>query len=200
NFSIADIANQLAEWMRSEKIGSAKIVGHSLGGYVILELVKNHFELVEAFVLFHSTAFADAPEKRATRNKVIEFVQKNGVEQFADSFVPQLFYIKNHKHLGAEIEEAVKTARQTPLKTLIDYTQAMRDRADCIGVLKSFNGPILFIAGDRDTSVPLEKSKEQIPMIQKGTTAILRDTGHMGMFESREESLEIIQRFLSNQF
>lgn len=200
NFSIADIANQLAEWMRSEKIGPAKIVGHSLGGYVILELVNNHSELVEGFGLFHSTAFADSPEKRDTRDKVIKFVEKNGVEQFADSFVPQLFYVKNQERLITEIEQAVQTARRTMPETLVGYTRAMRDRVDRIDVLKSFNRPILFIAGDRDTSVPIEKSKKQIPLIQKGTTAILKDTGHMGMFESRQESLEIIQRFLSNQF
>ncbi|MEM7109613.1 MAG: alpha/beta hydrolase [Bacteroidota bacterium] len=196
NFGIVGIANQLAEWMSAEKIGPASLVGHSLGGYVILELVNNHPDLVEAFGLFHSTAFADPPEKRATRNKVIEFVEKNGVEQFADSFVPQLFYSKNRKRLAAEIEQAVQTARRTPLESLVGYTQAMRDRVDRTDVLQFFERPILFIAGDQDTSVPLEKSKEQIPLIQTGTTAILKNTGHMGMFEATTESQTLLSNWL----
>ena len=198
SFTIDEIADQLAAWMKSERIRGAVIIGHSLGGYIILELVKNHPELVKCFGLFHSTAFADPPEKRETRNKVIEFVNEKSVEQFADAFVPQLFYIKNRKHLVAEIAQAVEIARKTPLETLVNYTKAMRDRKDCTDTLKSFIGPILFIAGDQDTSVSVEKSKQQIPLIQKGTTAILQNTGHMGMFEAKEESLSIIKPFLSD--
>ncbi|MEO0553034.1 MAG: alpha/beta hydrolase [Bacteroidota bacterium] len=197
DFTLEEIADQLAQWMKSLKINNAIVIGHSLGGYVILELAKNYPELIEGFGLFHSTAFVDTEEKRDTRNKVIEFVEENGVEVFADSFVPQLFYTKNRKRLATEIEQAVNTARQTPLETLVGYTKAMRDRNDRTDVLKSFDGPVLFIAGDQDTSVPLDKSEKQIPMIQKGVTGILQNTGHMGMFEAKGVSQQLIHEFLS---
>lgn len=195
-FTIKGVADQLADWMNSLKIRNAIVIGHSLGGYVALELAKHHPELLSGLGLFHSTAFADPPEKQETRNKVIEFVKQNGVQVFADSFVPELFYSKNRNRLTAEIDQAVMTARQTSLDTLIGYTKAMRDRRGRTDVLKSFNKPILFIAGDQDTSVPIDKSEAQIPMIKNGTTRILRDTGHMGMFEAKEESVHLINRFL----
>ena len=197
-FSIADIAEQVAEWLASLNVEPAIVIGHSLGGYITLELAKRSPHLLAGIGLFHSTAYADTEEKKDTRNKVIAFVESNGVKAFADSFAAQLFYVKNRARLGKEIENVRQTAGETILKTLIGYTKAMRDRSDRSDVLRNFSKPILFLAGDQDTSVPIDKSKEQIPLIQNGTTHILKDTGHMGMFEAKEEAILIIRHFLDS--
>ena len=195
-FRIKDVAESVFQWMHSLKIEKAAVIGHSLGGYVALELAKAHPGAISGLGLFHSTAFADTDEKKETRNKVIEFVKNNSVEVFADTFIPQLFYTNNRSRLEADVNQMVKIARATALETLVEYTRAMRDRNDCISVLKELDTPILFIAGDRDTSVPLEKSQEQVPMIKNPVFHILKDTGHMGMFESRELALKFVKEFL----
>ena len=197
-FSISDIADEVARWLTTQNVENAVVIGHSLGGYITLELANNHPDLLAGIGLFHSTAFADPEEKKLSRNKVIEFVNEHSAQVFADSFVPQLFYEHNRNRLSQEIDIAVQMASKTPLQTVISYTCAMRDRNDRTNVLKNWNKPLLFIAGDQDTSVPIEKSEEQIPIINNGTVRILKNTGHMGMFEAKGEAIGVIKSFLSS--
>lgn len=196
-FSLADIALEITALLKRLNVKACAVVAHSLGGYVTLEMMKANTSLFNGIVLFHSSAFADDEEKKDSRNKTIEFVEKRGVEVFATSFVPSLFYIKNRKNLTIEIEKAVKIASKTPLKTLVEYTKAMRDRNDNTTILKTFENPMMYIAGDKDTSVPIEKTMEQVDLPQKPTVHILRNTGHMGMFERQQETQEMLRDFLA---
>lgn len=194
-FQVSDVADYFYQWLTSLEKGKVTVIGHSLGGYITLELAKRHPQVLQAIGLFHSTALPDPEEKKATRNKVIEFVRENGVELFADSFVPQLFYAANRDRLANEVKNAVNIAAQTPPDTLIQYTRAMRDRADRTDVLAS-GLPVLFIAGSQDLSVPIERSEQQIPMIKDGEAYVLKNTAHMGMFEAYDETLGMVRQFL----
>ncbi|MTI21742.1 alpha/beta hydrolase [Fulvivirga sp. RKSG066] len=196
DFTIKDVAKHVLNLLDKLEIQKCAAVGHSLGGYVLLEMVNTQPDRFTGFSLFHSTAFADDTEKKESRNKAIEFVEKRGVEVFVTSFVPPLFYVKNRKPLLKTIEKVVDIAATTPQNTLISYTKAMRDRPDRTDVLNSFDGPISFIAGDKDTSVPIEKTSEQVLIPKRAIVNILQDTGHMGMFEQQERTTEIIKDFL----
>jgi len=195
-FALADIADALADFLDSLNIKQVVVIGHSLGGYVTLELAKLKPELIKGFCLFHSTAYADDEEKKDSRNKTIDFVEKRGVEVFATSFVPSLFYSKNSKNLTSEIDKAVAIASQTPLKTLVAYTKAMRDRQDRTDVLEDFANPILIMAGEKDTSVPLEKIEPQFLLPKRAVVKVLENTGHMGMFEKKTETQQTLKDFL----
>jgi len=190
DFSIANIAEQVLQLLDHLKIEETIVIAHSLGGYVTLEMAKKQPSRFAGFSLFHSTAQADNEEKVASRNKTIEFVEKRGVEVFATSFIPSLFYQKNRKGLVSEIDEIVALAAKTPLATLIQYTKAMRDRNDRTDLLKTFDNPISIIAGDKDTSVPVERIAEQELLPKHGVINILENTGHMGMFEQKEKTTE----------
>ncbi|ELR70685.1 hydrolase of the alpha/beta superfamily [Fulvivirga imtechensis AK7] len=197
-FSIDDIAEIVCEWLDALGISETVVIGHSLGGYVTLAMADRHPEMLKGFGLFHSTAFADDAEKRSSRNKVIEFVKDKGVEVFATSFVPQLFFHKNRNALKADVDRAVETAAKTPLETLVAYTRAMRDRHDRADVLKTFNQPVLFIAGEQDASVPIEKTDEQILLPHKAIVHIYDQVAHMGMFEAKQESLQALKQYLEH--
>lgn len=197
DFSIDDVAEIMFEWIKSLELSEVAVVGHSLGGYVTLALAKKHPEILRGFGLFHSTALADSEEKKDSRNKTIDFVKSRGADVFARSFVPQLFYYKNRKRLAKEIEAVVEIAAATPDQTLIQYTKAMRDRKKRLDVLKSFPHPILIIAGDNDTAVPLETIGEQELLPKKSIVHIYDDTGHMGMFEQKMQTLGAVEDFLA---
>jgi len=195
-FSIKDVAQLVLEHLIQKEIDSFVLIGHSLGGYVALEMIKLQPGKVEGLCLFHSTALPDTEEKKDSRNKTIKFVEKRGVEVFAESFVPSLFYTKNRKRLKKEIEDAVSMAAETSLETLVAYTKAMRDREDRTDVLKEFDGPISIIAGEEDTSVPVEKIQQQELFPRHGLVYYLENCGHMGMFERNEETSREVDYFI----
>lgn len=194
NFSIADVARKVLEVL--EKLGVTKCIpiGHSLGGYVTLALVNQQAERTAGFGLFHSTAYADSNERKESRNKVIEFVSKNGVAAFIETFIPPLFHDKSNPY----IPFAVKMALQTAPETLIGYAKAMRDRPDLTSVIKNSLNPIVFIAGEKDTVIPYESLQKLAGLAVKPSLHLIKGVAHMGMFENEPETLGLIRQFIRN--
>src|SRR5688572_2770215 len=64
--SIDVYADAVAAGMKNENV-ACPVVGHSMGGYVALNLLERHNALVEALGLFHSQPFADDDAKKEKR-------------------------------------------------------------------------------------------------------------------------------------
>jgi pimeloyl-ACP methyl ester carboxylesterase len=195
--SIEALAEQVAELLRHLQIAKTSIVAHSLGGYVSLALAEKYPEFVEKLCLFHSTALADSPEKKEIRNKVIDFVQKVGVNQYIDSFVTPLFYTKRTQELVEAIKFVEEIGKKTPLQTIVAVVAAMRDRQDRLHVIKNASFPILYIIGKDDGAVSFESYQEQIQANPQIQSLVLEETAHMGMFERPQETLKALKQFLN---
>jgi pimeloyl-ACP methyl ester carboxylesterase len=55
---------------------------------------------------------------------------------------------------------------------------------------------VLLIGGERDKAVPADALKSQAGLNPRTTLLILPDTGHMGMFEKFEETVQAVESFL----
>lgn len=190
-FTIDDVGDAVAHWLKERHLGKAVVIGHSLGGYVALSLAQNHSPLVSGLGLFHSTVFADSEEKKESRDKVIAFVLKNGVQPFIDTFVPGLFFDKAHPM----IEVVHRIASGTKSQTLISYSRAMRDRQDRTSTWQNDAIPKLMIAGAEDVLVPVNTSLEMAKMAKNLSFFELKNVAHMGLFEAKTECQEIIKGF-----
>jgi len=191
--SIDDVAEVVLDVISNDlKINACIALGHSLGGYVVLAMAEKKENLFAGIGLIHSTANADSPERRITRNKVIEFVTSHGATPFVQSFIPPLFF----DPANPAIPETVEIAERTPTSTLLSYTAAMRDRPDRNRVLKDFGNPVLFLAGEHDSIIPVESVRAQALQAKQPTLAILKRTAHMGMLERVSETTEVIISFV----
>jgi pimeloyl-ACP methyl ester carboxylesterase len=193
-FSIDDIAGLMLDWLDGIGIKKSVLIGHSLGGYVTLAMAKRNVKAFSGIGLFHSTAFADSDEKKANRDKTIDFVLKNGVAPFASTFVQGLFHDEKDKSLT----KVSKMAAETPLETVISYTKAMRDRESSVDFLRSLPIYLLVIAGIHDSIIPVAVSMEFAKLAPKLAFQPLEHSGHMGMLEDNQEALHAIRKFASN--
>jgi pimeloyl-ACP methyl ester carboxylesterase len=196
-FTIEDVAATLLQFIEQKNLSSSVIVGHSLGGYVALAMVALKPQLFKGLVLFHSTAHADTEEKQQSRNKVLEFIEKNGVKAFTANFIPPLFGDQQHPAISSIRE----IATQASTDAVVGYTIAMRDRKERTSVLKKFLKPILFISGDRDGGISVDSIQQQAMLSPLIKVSILPAVAHMGMFETPDKTLEILGQFIaiSNQ-
>lgn len=172
------------------------IIGHSLGGYVALALAEKYGPSISGLCLFHSTAFADTPEKRETRNKVIDFVTTSGVKTYTSQFVPGLFHSVYRRSNPGTVQEVVNIASATRLGTLTAYAAAMRDRPDRMKVLETFAKAKLVVAGEKDGAVPLEQSVAMKEVVGEANFVLLENVAHMGMFEAPKESSRALSKLL----
>lgn len=190
-FKLEDVARVLLSFIREKKYSRPIIVGHSLGGYVALAMAEQEPDLFGGLCLFHSTALADSDEKKQSRNKVLEFIEKQGVHAFTSNFIGQLYADPQHHSIIKVKNLAVQASRET----VEGYTRAMRDRKDRTDVIASFARPILFLAGEKDQGIPVDTLWTQASLNPKAEVAVLSEVAHMGMFEAEATSLKKILSF-----
>jgi pimeloyl-ACP methyl ester carboxylesterase len=195
NYSMDNNAEYVREALASLNIGKCILIGHSMGGYTAMAFAEKYPELLLGVVLFHSSALPDTNEKKDNRNKTIDFIRKNGVEKFMDTFVAPLFYEGNRQKQRATIEQLTNIGKKVVPEAVIGTLEAMRDRPDRTKVLSEANFPFLFIAGKQDPAVSLEQTLQQCHLPKTSYTLFLDQTGHMGMFEHPQETLVAIRNF-----
>lgn len=192
-FSLEDVAVAMNEWIAAEQIRDPVVIGHSLGGYVALEVIRLAPATYRGLVLFHSTAYADSSEKKESRSKVLKFIDDNGVQAFTSNFIQPLF--SDPAHPAIERVKALSIEAETA--AVKGYTLAMRDRRDNTRTLVEFRNPILLLGGEADKGIPAQSLIEQARLRPGINVAILSDAAHMGMFEVKEQSVRQITDFLS---
>lgn len=193
DMSIEGMAGCIKAITDEEKINSATVLGHSMGGYITLAFAEKKPALINAFGLIHSSAYADSEEKKEARRKSIEFIKAHGAYDFLKTAIPGLFYQpENNKDCEALVEAGINF---TP-EALIAYYTAMINRPDRTAVLTSYTQPILFIMGQYDKAVPFEHSLSQSHLPQQSHITILRNSAHMGMYEEAEKTVKAILQFL----
>lgn len=191
-FSINQVADALAEWVRSLGMDRFVVVGHSLGGYIALALLERHPGLLAGLVLFHSTPYPDSQERKKIRNKVIEFVNENGVAPFIETFVPGLFADKKHPAIPA----TRLRCGQTRSGSLVGYAEAMRERPDRSEGMQNAQIPLLTMGGVKDSLIPIEDLRNLAAKAPKIRLIELEETGHMGMFEAKKQAQNILSSYM----
>ncbi len=192
-FSLQDVAASMNDWVGQEGISDAVLIGHSLGGYVALEMVRREPDKFTGLVLFHSTAIADSLEKKESRTKVLKFIDDNGILAFTSNFIEPLFSDPSHP----AIPFVKSLSMGAHVDTVKGYTRAMRDRRDNVTVLSAFGKPVLLLGGESDKGIPADSLVEQGKVRSGITVSILPEAAHMGMFEMKDDAIQQITDFLS---
>jgi len=199
DMSMEGMAEVLHSIIHEENIDKCTVIGHSMGGYITLALVESYWNHVNAFGLFHSSAFADTEEKKQTRKKGIEFAKQHGAFEFLKTSTPNLFSPDSKSEIPNSINEFINSLADFSTDALVSYYEAMMKRPDRTDTLKKTENPVLFIAGEHDNAVPLNDILKQCHLPEKSYFHILKKSGHMGMMEEPENANRILQDFLDNK-
>ncbi|MEH7081877.1 alpha/beta hydrolase [Neobacillus drentensis] len=192
--TIENLADQVKNLLDALNLPEVTMFGHSLGGYITLAFAEKYGGQLSGYSLIHSTAFPDSEEAKKARSANIEKVNKSGIYSLIDGLVPKLFSPENQDENYVGI--AMEIGYTTSAEGAIDALNAMKDRPDRNRLLESSTLPILLVAGEQDQIIPAEKtfsvSKANIKQ------SIIKDSGHMSMFENPMELVSEIQEFLAH--
>lgn len=196
DMSMEGLAEVVKEIFDKEDARNGTLVGHSMGGYITLAFVEKYPEKLNAFGLFHSSAYADSEEKKSTRRKGIEFVHQHGAYEFFKTSTPNLFSPVTKQQNPGLVEEFVRGLHNFSSQAVVSYYEAMMKRPDRTHVLKTTHLPVLFVIGDYDNAVPVQDSLEQTHLPAKSYIHLLHRSGHMGMLEEVKKSNELLKKFV----
>lgn len=193
--NLSQLAEEIEKILETENIQKVHVVGHSMGGYIALELLANYPKRVNALTLLNSHCYTDNEDKKVNRSKTIDFIRKHGTKLYIKEIYRSLFseqFQKEHHHL---IETLKDRAKRYSVETLVQSSRAMIERKNHEQTLKSAQVPIQFIMGAKDNLVPLNDFGQQASLPSISVLKVFPDMGHMGMFESAELTIREISSF-----
>jgi pimeloyl-ACP methyl ester carboxylesterase len=197
DMSMEGMAKSVKAILDKEAISSCIMIGHSMGGYITLAFAELFPASLIGFGLFHSSAFADNDEKKATRQKGIAFIQEHGAVEFLKTSTPNLFATATKDERPELIDKQIAGLNNFLPAALVSYYEAMMQRPDRTSLLKSTHLPVLFVMGKYDNAVPLADGLKQCHLPEKSYIHILQHSGHMGMLEEAANSNHILEKFIT---
>ena len=196
DMSMEGMAETLHSIIHEENIDTCIMIGHSMGGYIILAFAEKYWNHLSAFGLFHSSAYADTEEKKATREKGIAFIKEHGAFAFLKNVTPNLFSAQTKDEKPELIDEQINSLDNFSPTALVSYYRAMIERPDRTAILKQSTVPVLFIIGKYDNAVSPTDTLKQSHLPGISYIHMLNRSGHMGMLEEPQQSNQILEKFL----
>lgn len=179
-----------------EQLPPMVLIGHSMGGYVGLELARHFPDSLLGLGLLHSHPFQDLPDKQRNRHKTIAFIERHGIAPFAGLFVRNLFpaaFAKVHPELIETLIDQTATQRSD---AVIAASYGMIERAATDEVLRHLPCPALLIVGTEDQAIAPVHRSAQLPLPPVASVHILEGIGHMAHLEAPAETLECFVDFI----
>ena len=192
-WSIDDLAGDLAETIDALGVDQVDLAGHSMGGYIVFSVLRNHPEKVRSLILVDTKPEPDSDEAKEGRVKTAAQVREQGTGSLAEAMIP--------KYLGSTPSNESKSATQemfqgVPGETAAADALAMRDRADSTKDLAQISVPTLVIHGEEDALIPSDIAGQMTLQINGSRLVKVPNTGHMAPMEDPESVNRAIREFL----
>lgn len=189
--SITFFAQQINDLLHYLEVEEVDIIGHSMGGYVGLELLQLNPK-AGRLLLLNSNFWSDSEEKKKDRVAVAELVWKQK-SLFLKTAIPNLFYAaKDHLLV---IQSIIAEAEMISPLGIAYASLAMRNRLDFTEFVAQNPNKIKVIQGINDPIVKMEVMKELIPTAVEVT--YLENCGHMSHIEQTDAVTLCIINFLT---
>jgi 3-oxoadipate enol-lactonase len=197
DFSIELFVEDLIALMDTLKIASATICGLSMGGYIALNAIEKYPERFDALILSDTQCTADSAEQKAKRLITIETIKTNGLENFADESIKNLFAPESFTFKKAERGLVKEMILHTSEQSLSNTLQALANRKETCESLGKIKVPTLILVGDQDKITPLSASQFMESKINGSILQIIDRAGHISNMEKPIEFNSQIKNFMS---
>ncbi len=180
-----ELAREIHSDLKKNGIQPSRIVGHSMGGYIAIELFKLD-QSIEELVLLNSNFWCDSDLKKQDRKRVAEIVYQQK-RLFLETAIPNLF--GHREPFKTEITELIEAADQMSPDAIAIASIAMANRNDNTAYLKKESRKILIIQGEIDNIVPAD---QMLSATEGWNTPVLVQSGHMSHIEVEDKVREYL--------
>ena len=202
HFDYAQMADLVAEHVREGFAGSGTVdvVGHSMGGKVAMVLALRHPDLVRRLVVIDISPVSSGASRGEFQHllgslsalDLPELERRSDVDEALAAAVPndtvRSFLLQNLKHRDGSF------TWEPNLNLLYGELETIMGFPDLKG--STFEGPVLWIRGDRSNYVTEEDAPVMRALFPKTRRMTVRDAGHWVHSEKPEEVIAALRTFL----
>lgn len=199
-FSVPQFADDLLSLMDALLIQEAVICGLSMGGYIALHAVEKQPERIAGLLLCDTQCAADTEEGRQKRMKTIAFIKKNGLKEYADESVKNLFAPQSLTENGEQVNFIRNLITNTKAESICLTLQALADRKEKCSILDQIKVPAEIIVGREDKVTPVAAAQKMHDLIPASQLRIIERAGHLSNLENPSDFNETIKAFLTAHF
>ncbi|NBB88790.1 MAG: alpha/beta fold hydrolase [Bacteroidetes bacterium] len=192
--SVSAAAAAVHETIQDLELQNFILIGHSMGGYVGLSYLNQFPSSLMGLGMIHAHPFADSEEKRAERDKAIQFIEKFGLGIYAQQFFPSLFARSYKDNLA--IHTLSLRSTQLNQERIIESIRSLKHRPDLTKTVIENALPTLWVLGTEDKLVDLDRTAEVAAKSDQTQIEIYENVGHMSMFEHTKVLRKDLIRFV----
>lgn len=188
------IAGMAKDALKQAPEGKLALAGHSMGGYVALEIMRTAPERVERLALLNTNARADSPESIENRRRLMTLADRD-MEAVVEALMPKLMTAEHAK-------DPLRTGTIGAMKMAIGKDAFKRQQLAIIGRVDSrphlarISIPTLVIAGREDAIMPVEWLEELAHGIAGARLEVIERCGHMAPLEKPAEVARLMRRWI----
>ena len=172
------------------------LAGHSMGGYIAFEIMRQAPERVARLALICTQARSDTPEAAARRQAFTATLSNDKPYAVLDALWPNLVH-------PSRVNDALLKQVMRDMRDDVGAEAYMRQQAAVIGridsrpTLATIECPTLVLSADQDNIIPNSLSVEMAQGIHGATLTILKECGHMATIEQPEAAASALTGWIA---
>lgn len=161
------------------------LAGHSMGGYIVLEMFRQAPERIERLGLLNTSARPETPEASEGRHALIAETKAGGYPAIIDKLFARFVHPTRVNDAGLK-KIVMDMAGDVGPERFVAQLEAIMSRADSRPLLASIECPTLVLTSDTDNMVKNEFSHELAKAISGAKLVVIPDCGHLTQLEKPE--------------
>lgn len=190
-------ADDLIDFMDALNIHKSVVCGLSMGGYIVLNAIYRYPERFSAIVLSDTQCIADTAEAKEKRYKSMTQIKENGLDDFASSFVKNVFSEASQEKKGNVVEEIRNTILSTSPETISATLLALAEREEMCATLPNITVPTLVVCGKEDKVTPIKQAEFLVTNISSAGIKIIEGAGHLSNLEQPDAFNKGLSEFIT---
>jgi pimeloyl-ACP methyl ester carboxylesterase len=173
------------------------LAGHSMGGYIAFEIMRQAPERVAKLALINTQARPDIAEATTRRQGMIARAGKSEYRAVLDELFPGL--VHPSRQGDAALRQLVRDmGDDIGPAAFIRQQMAVIGRPDSRPTLAWIKCPTLVLTGDQDNTIPNSLSMEMASGIPGAKLVVLPNCGHLPQVEQTQATTDALTEWLRN--
>ena len=192
-----DTIGAIARRILAEAPPRFALAGHSMGGYIAFEIMRQAPDRVAKLALINTQARPDTPEATARRRSQIARAKSGEYHAVLDDLFPG-FVHPSRREDGALRKLVHDMGDDIGADAFVRQQNAIIGRADSRPALAWIKCPTLVLSGDEDNTIPNSLAKEMADGIHGAKLVILAHCGHLPQPEEPEATAAALVEWMRN--